>query len=522
MLLIPRKFTVSRTLINLLPLIILIVMLGATGFVWEHERQISNQVMRSQFDFSLRETVSRIEQRIQGYEQMLRGVQSLFATTSWRNRAALHDYIEALQLDANFAGIQAIGMVDWVSPKQLKAHLASMQAAGYPDYAIEPVGQRDMYAPVIQREPYIGKNKATPGNDVWVDPVRRMAMEKARDSGMPTISGKVKLKVDGAEAAPPGFIMYLPVYGRGLPHDTLLQRRSNLIGWVYASFHMNEFMASLYGENTPGLAVTLHDGTTISEKSLLHRSETNPNDANDTQVIEANEYMVVAGHTWVLSLRTQKTFSDRYGRNATTEIATAGCILSLLLAWLAWLLIHGRARALRFASKMTEEIRQMAQHDLLTGLPNRSLFNDRLGQELARAQRHRDSFALLFVDLDKFKLINDTFGHAGGDQALKWVANQLRANVRASDTVGRIGGDEFVVLLAQLSHSDTVIEVAEKLRSTLKQAIMLNGREMLVSCSIGFAVYPQDGIDAVALMKQADDAMYRAKAAGRDCVQGSS
>lgn len=218
-------------------------------------------------------------------------------------------------------------------------------------------------------------------------------------------------------------------------------------------------------------------------------------------------------------MRTQKAFNDRHSRNAANEMALAGIVLSVLLAMLAWLLIHGRTRALSLASEMTEEIRLMAQHDSLTGLPNRALFDDRLNQELARAKRQGGRFAMLFVDLDNFKFINDNFGHAGGDQALKWVATQLRRSVRASDTVGRMGGDEFVVLLALLSESDAIFDLAEKVRTTLKQSILVNGRELQVSCSIGVAVFPQDGVDVDTLMKHADDAMYKAKAAGRDCVQ---
>ena len=513
----PIKSALGRTLLRLLPWLVLVVMLGVVGFAWEHERHTSRQVLRSQFDFSLRETVSRIEQRIQGYEQLLRGVQALFATTGWRNRDAMHDYVSALQLDANFAGIQAIGVVDWVPDTQLPAHLSAMRAAGFADYTIEPGGPRAAYAPIMQREPYIGRNKIAPGSDIWPSPVRRAAMEKARDSGLPAISGKVRLIVDGDGPAPPGFIMYLPVYATGMPRDTVPQRRAHLIGWVYASFHMNEFMASLYGGQSPGLSVAVYDGTDTQEPSLLYHSDTTG--ATAPQALEANEYMVVAGHNWTLSLRTQPAFNDRYGRNAALEIALAGTVLSLLLALLAWLLIHGRATALGLAAEMTQEIRLMAQHDLLTGLPNRALFADRLGQELARAKRQGGRFAMLFVDLDKFKAINDTFGHAGGDQALKWVAQQLVGSVRASDTVGRIGGDEFVVLLAQLSESDAILDLAEKVRTTLKQVITVNGRELQVSCSIGVAVYPQDGVDVDTLMKQADDAMYRAKAAGRDRVQ---
>jgi diguanylate cyclase (GGDEF)-like protein len=173
----------------------------------------------------------------------------------------------------------------------------------------------------------------------------------------------------------------------------------------------------------------------------------------------------------------------------------------------------------RLAEAMTEELRHMAQHDPLTDLPNRALFNDRLSQELARARRQNGRLAMVFLDLDHFKSINDNYGHDVGDQVLRRVARQLQACVRASDTVGRIGGDEFVVLLAQLSESDSVLALAGELRESLRQPFKVDGHELSISCSIGVAVYPEDGTDAEGLTKGADDAMYRAKEAGRDCVR---
>ena len=213
----------TRVLLTLLPWFILAVTLAITWFAWDHERQTTRKALRSQFDFALRETVSRVEQRAQGYEQMLRGVQSLFATTSLENRAALHDYVDALQLDANFSGVQTIGVVEWVPAQGLPEHLVAMRQAGFADYSIEPGGMREVYAPIIQREPYLGRNRATPGNDIWPDPVRRLAAEKARDSELAAISGKVRLKVDTEANPPPGFIMYLPFYARGQAHESVAQ-----------------------------------------------------------------------------------------------------------------------------------------------------------------------------------------------------------------------------------------------------------------------------------------------------------
>ncbi len=504
-------------LLGQLPWLILALMLGVTWFAWDHERNTTRKAMQSQFDFALRETVSRIEQRVQGYAQMLRGVQSLYATTTWRNRGAMHDYVEALQLDANFSGVQTIGAVEWVSEQTRPAHLAAMRRAGIAGYALEPEGLRAAYAAIVQREPSVGRNLAPLGLDIWSDPVRRAALEQARDSGTAAISGMVALKVDEPGAARPSFIMYLPIYAQGRPHDNLQQRRASLIGWVYASFHMSDFMASLYGTQSPGLSLAMYDGTEPVDAALSYRPE--PPQAASAQAVSAIEYMVVAGHNWTLSLRSQEAFERRYGRSMAAEIAVAGLLLSLMLALLAWQMIHGRARALRLAAAMTEELREMAQRDPLTGLPNRALFSDRLGQELASAKRQNGRFAMAFIDLDYFKPINDNCGHGVGDQVLKQLAQRLQQSVRAADTVGRIGGDEFVVLLAQLSEPDSILALAEKLRLALKTPFLVEGHVLRLTCSVGVAVYPRDGLDAIALTKSADHAMYRAKEAGRDCVR---
>lgn len=504
-----------------LPWLVLAVTLGVTWFTWTHERQTSQQALRSQFDFALRESVSRVEQRIVGYEQMLRGVQSLFATTSFKNRAALHGYVDTLQLGANFSGVQNIGLVEWVPAQRRAEHVATMRQAGFPNYALIPDDLRESYAPVIQRESYVGRYFVPLGRDVWVEPVLRLALEKARDSGMAAISSKIEWRSDAGMGVVSGFAMCLPIYAQGQALGSVAQRRAHLIGWVYATFRMSDFMASLYGSQPPGLTLAMYDGADTKDSALLYDSNASAvaGKPPGLAAISAHEYMVVAGHNWTLSLNTQDSFEERYGKGAGTVIAVAGVGLSLLLALLTWLMINGRDRALRLAAAMTEELRHMAQHDPLTGLPNRALFNDRLNQELARAKRQGGRFAMVFLDLDHFKPINDNFGHDVGDQVLRQVARQLLASVRATDTVARIGGDEFVVLLAQLSEADTVLALANKLHQTLKQPFMVNGHNLSISSCIGVAVYPEDGTDASALTKGADDAMYRAKAAGRDGVR---
>jgi diguanylate cyclase (GGDEF)-like protein/PAS domain S-box-containing protein len=167
--------------------------------------------------------------------------------------------------------------------------------------------------------------------------------------------------------------------------------------------------------------------------------------------------------------------------------------------------------------KLAEErIRHMAQHDTLTGLPNRALLHDRLEQALAQARRHGHRVAVMFLDLDRFKSINDTLGHEVGDILLQEVAHRLRGVVRAADTVGRLGGDEFVVVLHEVADSAAAAQVAEKIVTAFMPPVCIGAHELRASTSIGIALYPDSNVEAHALLKHADTAMYQAKHGGRN------
>jgi diguanylate cyclase (GGDEF)-like protein/PAS domain S-box-containing protein len=164
-------------------------------------------------------------------------------------------------------------------------------------------------------------------------------------------------------------------------------------------------------------------------------------------------------------------------------------------------------------------IEHLAFHDPLTGLPNRLLFMDRVNQAIARAHRLHESFTLMFLDLDRFKTINDSLGHTAGDTALKEVAKRLATCLRETDTVSRFGGDEFNILLTQSSHEEEIEMVAHKILKTLAWPYDIDGHEAFMTCSIGIAIYPKDGLETTALVKNADTALYRAKDLGRNNFQ---
>ncbi len=166
-----------------------------------------------------------------------------------------------------------------------------------------------------------------------------------------------------------------------------------------------------------------------------------------------------------------------------------------------------------------ERLHFLAHHDLLTELPNRAMLIERLNHAINRTQSTNEPLAVIFLDLDRFKIINDTLGHNAGDQLLQKVADRLRPCVRKRDTVARIGGDEFVILLENIKDIASITSVASNLLDTLAQPFLLEGRELFVTSSIGIGVYPQDGEDSNTLLKNADTAMYRAKEHGRNNYQ---
>lgn len=176
-------------------------------------------------------------------------------------------------------------------------------------------------------------------------------------------------------------------------------------------------------------------------------------------------------------------------------------------------------RQQRHLEELNRQLTYIAYHDALTNLPNRTMFFDLVSKALALAKRSQTHLAMVFIDLDRFKTINDNCGHPVGDLVLQEVAARISACVRESDSVGRIGGDEFVVLLQDVTGEDAAIMVAEKIRNALIQPLVVGDLTLSISSSIGIAIYPEHGSSGAELIKNSDTAMYHAKECGRDNIK---
>ncbi|HWZ86751.1 MAG TPA: EAL domain-containing protein [Thermoanaerobaculia bacterium] len=181
--------------------------------------------------------------------------------------------------------------------------------------------------------------------------------------------------------------------------------------------------------------------------------------------------------------------------------------------------IEGTVIDISERKRAEEQVKHLAFHDPLTNLPNRLLFNDRLTLAVAQAHRHNQRLAVLFLDLDRFKTINDSLGHSVGDELLRQVAERIQEHVREGDTVARLGGDEFTLLVPGISAEEDAAKIARKICEAIHDPFWIDGRELFVTTSVGVSVYPSDGHDSETLVRNADSAMYRAKDQGRDNYQ---
>jgi diguanylate cyclase (GGDEF)-like protein len=219
-----------------------------------------------------------------------------------------------------------------------------------------------------------------------------------------------------------------------------------------------------------------------------------------------------------LDAETQKIALEASGR-AVGAHAEAKFWMIMLSGIALSLGLFVAAAVIYYTNRASREREHLATHDAMTGLPNRMLFMDRLEQALARAQRRGSLVGVLFIDLDRFKRVNDTLGHASGDMLICEVGVRLRNAVRAEDIVARLGGDEFVVVISEAAKINHILSVVEKLISIVAEPYRVDGRELFSSCSIGVSVYPHDGDSASVLVKHADTAMYHAKSNGRNRFQ---
>ncbi|MBF0182925.1 MAG: CHASE domain-containing protein [Magnetococcales bacterium] len=340
---------------HLLPWLVLLAGLAITWVGYLFTLQDARHNLQENFEYQAKEIIQRIQQRMIAYEQILRGVRGLFDASEKVNRTDFHRYVESLQLQKRYPGIQAIAYIHRVSEAQKETFLQQVHQEGYGDYWIWPIGQREIYAPLLFIEPLTNRNLRAMGYDLYSDSVRRQAMEQARDSGLPAISGRVTLvQEDEVGKIQIGFIKFIPVYQAGALLTTAPERQSHLMGWASAAFRMEELMAGILGSSPTDFDLEIFDCECYSSKDLLYDSDSSVllNKVHASQ-FRLSQTLAIANHSWTILIRSRANFEARLDETRAQIVLTFGLISTLLLTLLVWLLAHGRRRALRMAWQMT-------------------------------------------------------------------------------------------------------------------------------------------------------------------------
>ncbi|MES2322001.1 MAG: CHASE domain-containing protein [Pseudomonadota bacterium] len=323
--------------------LMLVLGLGLTWQLWRNAERHSAEAIQAEFDTRTREVVNQLALRVATYAQSLRGVQGLFASSEMVSRREFAGFVQVQDLEAQTPGLQAVGYIEAVPAARRAAHEARVRAEGFPSYAISPAGERALYTPVLYLEPFAGPNLRVFGFDSWSEPLRRRALEQARDANQPAMSGKLALLQDGGARQTPGFLIVLPVYDNALPHATLAQRRAAIRGWVFAPFRASELIGALPAGVTADLAIELYDGDRASEAA---RMDAGAFSARHAQVLLRSEQRIgIGAHRWTLAVGALPAFGARLESEWPRIVLGIGVAGSVILALLAAMLARSSAAA---------------------------------------------------------------------------------------------------------------------------------------------------------------------------------
>jgi diguanylate cyclase (GGDEF)-like protein len=351
-----------------------------------------------------------------------------------------------------------------------------------------PAPQRRRYYPLAFAASRSGLEPPL-GYDVGADPRRRAYMLQARDSGASTATEVMHLPVGGT-----GIDVFAPVYRDGSRLETVAQRRAALAGFAVGAFQVGDLTATAEAALPAGTAVELVQAGRAVVGPTLAR-----NDA-------AAAPLRIADRRWLLVVRDP----SEPGIGLPLLMAIFGISLAGLLG--ALIVVWGRNERMR-------DLRRQASYDALSGLKNRRSFDEELQAELARSRRYGVAGAVLMLDVDRFKQVNDTLGHAAGDRVIAEVAQALRDRARETDVLARLGGDEFAVILPRCDLAEARL-VGETLQATIRERLGDADGAPRITVSIGIAPFGEGTAgDSEAILARADTAMYEAKGAGRDAVR---
>lgn len=457
----------------------------------------------------------RLNQHMVSSETVLRGFAALFGAVGRTEPDKASRYVR--QLIASNPQIFALEIVQTVKKGQLAEFVADKRRAGIPNFTVksfsydsdrkwQALKEKPVYYPIVFMEPMPPGSEDVLGLDMESVPFLRGAMAESLQRRAPAASHPFRL-VEGNLA----YVVFCPI-------TPPLRRDDSPVAHTTQDYLMVAMVIDAAKLAQPSKLPVFDGGAVIvyqkdfrhdDPKGQLLAIAGKTRSPIETAIFPAfvyNRPLATMGEPFALMVKRQVGWSDlNLGLLALIGVLTFASSLMLL----AYLRAHQQGRVLRIENQ--EQLWRLANHDGLTGLPNRMLLMDRMEQLLAKMRRQGRHLAVMFLDLDDFKQVNDTYGHEAGDQLLKGVAERLRAAVRVEDTVARISGDEFIILIEGVENLQALEGVSQQIQLKLSEGFPIEGQLIRVHLSMGIAMFPEDGDSPEALIKRADMRMYADK-----------
>ena len=344
---------------------ILAASLILTLLAWHLSNQYLAKRSEDRFGYRITQVKEQIEKRMLEYEQVLRGGVGLFEASKQVSRSEWKTYVENCEPQRYFPGIQAMGVSVPVEPSERRAHEAQVRSEGYPDYQIQPNYEREFFTSIIYIEPFDWRNKRAFGYDMYSEPVRRKAMDRAIDTGLPAISGLITLVQETDDDIQNGFLCFLPFYDDAAEPKTRAERRAAFRGFVYAAFRVNDLMQGIIGDESDDIKFEIYDAKEILAECLLFDSDQRPHfDPNNPQAEYAAELPVrLSGRDWTLYVESRPSFVHAGDGMQSLIVAFGGFTVDILLFFVIASIGRQKRRALLLARQMTDNL---SENDQLT------------------------------------------------------------------------------------------------------------------------------------------------------------
>ena len=342
---------------------VLLLGLLVTVLVGLETRRDVEDAAVSRFAYASDQITAKVRERLVAQEMLLRGGAAFLSTADDVSRADWRRFWDELQIQQLLPGLQGFGFAQQIAPEQLEAHVQRVRREGFPDYTVRPAGPREVYTSIVYLEPFIGRNLRAFGYDMFSDPVRRQAMEQARDTGQAALTGRVTLVQEDDHAPQAGVLMYVPVYRKGLPLQTQAQSQAALLGWSYSPYRMDDLMAGMLrdwqGQLGTQILLSVYDGPQASAQTLLYSNRSDA--ARPRDALFAQERSIAFhGRTWLLTFDLG-TGPDRLDYTPLWRSLLSGAALSSLLFLLVRNLQSRSLQASRIADQLTADIRRQEQ-----------------------------------------------------------------------------------------------------------------------------------------------------------------